>query len=203
MYPAKEESMPISLIPSFIFYGIISGITPGPANLCSFSAGIRYGKRAVLRQWKGIFVGYTIVSLVSAICTFLFGAALHEKLWVFSMIGFVYMIWLAIHMLKSDVSDAEHSGDCNFTSGLLVQLTNVKIMIYCITTLGAYVLPYDHSLKTLLMVACILPFIGPVTNLVWIFAGDLLKTLFKKHQKLVNTLLAMALIGCAFSIIML
>ena len=31
--------MPVSLIPAFLFYCYTNGITPGPANLCSLSAG--------------------------------------------------------------------------------------------------------------------------------------------------------------------
>lgn len=194
--------MPIALIPSFIFYGLISGITPEPANLCSFSAGIRYGKEAALQQWKGIFVGYGIVSLLSAVVTYLFGTALHEKLWIFSLIGFVYIMWLAVHMLKSDVKETDGNSNCNFVSGLLVQLTNVKIMVFCITTLGAYVLPYNGTLQNLILVACILPFIGPVTNLVWIFAGDRLKNLFQNHQKTINVILAVSLMICAFNLLL-
>ncbi len=35
--------MPISLIPSFLLYCFVGGITPGPANLCSLAAALRCG----------------------------------------------------------------------------------------------------------------------------------------------------------------
>jgi len=35
--------MPISLIPSFLLYCFVGGITPGPANLCSLGAALRCG----------------------------------------------------------------------------------------------------------------------------------------------------------------
>ncbi len=42
--------MPVSLIPSFLAYCYIGAITPGPANLCSLSAALRYGKGPALKQ---------------------------------------------------------------------------------------------------------------------------------------------------------
>lgn len=40
--------MPISLIPSFLLYCFVGGITPGPANLCSLSAALL----PLLRRFK-------------------------------------------------------------------------------------------------------------------------------------------------------
>ena len=43
--------MPVSLLPSFLSFCFINGITPGPANLCSLSTAMNEGKQAALRQW--------------------------------------------------------------------------------------------------------------------------------------------------------
>lgn len=40
--------MPVSLIPSFLSFCFINGITPGPANLCSLSTAMNEGKQAAL-----------------------------------------------------------------------------------------------------------------------------------------------------------
>ena len=47
--------MPVSLIPSFLIYCFVGAITPGPANLCSLGAALRYGRGPALRQWRGLF----------------------------------------------------------------------------------------------------------------------------------------------------
>ena len=55
--------MPVALIPSFLFYCYINGITPGPANLCSLSASLNAGKKVALRQWWGSRKVYLIFCL--------------------------------------------------------------------------------------------------------------------------------------------
>lgn len=194
--------MPIALVPSFIFYSLISGITPGPANLCSFSAAVRYGRRAALRQWRGLFCGYAAVSVGAALITYLFGTAFHEYLWILSWAGFAYMMWMAYQMLKMQIGESDPGNRCNFRSGFLVQITNVKIMIFCISALGIYVLPHQSSLPAMLAFALILPFTGPMTNLVWLFAGSLLKSEYEKHQRIWNIAMAISLMLCAVSILL-
>ena len=50
--------MPLSLLPSFLLYCYVGAITPGPANLCSLSTALRYGKGPALRQWRGLLTGF-------------------------------------------------------------------------------------------------------------------------------------------------
>ena len=73
-------------------------------------------------------------------------------------------------------------------------------MIYCVTALTTYVLPYAESYWKLLAIAMILPFTGPIANLVWLFSGSALERLFQKNQKAVNTVMALMLAVCAVSI---
>lgn len=47
--------MPITLIPSFLFIVLYQNNT-GPANLCSLSSAMKYGKKEALRQWKGFSI---------------------------------------------------------------------------------------------------------------------------------------------------
>lgn len=63
--------MPVSLIPSFLAYCYIGAITPGPANLCSLSAALRYGKGPALKQWRGLFVGYFLDCMGAVLITWL------------------------------------------------------------------------------------------------------------------------------------
>lgn len=49
MTPTEKKAvfpMPVSVIPSFLLYCYVTAITPGPANLCSLSAALRYGSGA-------------------------------------------------------------------------------------------------------------------------------------------------------------
>lgn len=84
---------------------------------------------------------------------------------------------------------------------MLVQLTNVKIMVYCLTAMASFVLPYTDSFWALLAVGVFLPFTGPVANLVWLFAGASMQKLFVNHRKAVDIVMAASLALCAVSLV--
>ena len=84
---------------------------------------------------------------------------------------------------------------------MLVQLTNVKVILFCITALSGYVLPYNSSLWALLPVGLFLPLTGPVCNLVWLFAGASLQKLFANHRRTVDIVMALSLVLCAASLV--
>lgn len=194
--------MPVSLIPSFLLFAYVGAITPGPANICSLSAALRYGKKAALVQWRGIFAGFACVSLASVVITWLLGAALSEYVGLLSWVGAAYILWMAWHTLRSSgIRTDNDPAKPSFRSGLLLQLTNVKVMICCLTALTSYVLPYTRSFWSLLAVGLFMPFTGPIANLLWLFAGASLQKLFENHRKAVDIVMAAALALCALSLV--
>lgn len=194
--------MPLSMIPTFLLYCYVGAITPGPANLCSLSASLRYGKGPALRQWRGLFIGFFLVSMASVAATYLLGALLNQYVGCLAWVGVAYILWMAWHMLRSTgIEVADDPAYPSFRNGLLVQLTNVKIMVFCLTALASYVLPYTGSFWSLLAVGLFLPFTGPVCNLVWLFAGASLQKLLAGHRRAVDTVMAAALALCAVSLV--
>ncbi|MCI9671932.1 MAG: LysE family transporter [Lawsonibacter sp.] len=194
--------MPASLIPSFLIYCFVGGITPGPANLCSLSAALRYGRDPALRQWRGLFCGFFLDSMGAVALTWLLGAALDRYVGALSWIGAAYLLWMAWHMLRPGGADPDRDPAApTFLTGLLVNLTNVKVIIFCIAALSVYVLPYNSSIWALLAVGLFLPFTGPVCNLVWLFAGASLQKLFARHRRTVDVAMALSLALCAVSLV--
>ncbi len=194
--------MPTSLIPSFLLFCYVGAITPGPANICSLSAALRYGKKAAMVQWRGIFVGFACVSLASVVVTWLLGTALSQYVGFLSWIGAAYILWMAWHTLRSSGIQADNDpAKPSFRNGLFLQLTNVKIMICCLTAMTSYVLPYTNSFWSLLAVGVFMPFTGPIANLLWLFAGASLQKLFENHRRTVDIVMAIALVLCAISLV--
>ena len=194
--------MPAALIPSFLIYCFVGGITPGPANLCSLGAALRYGRGPALRQWRGLFCGFFLDAMGAVVLTWLLGAALDEYVGMLSWVGAAYLLWMAWHMLRPGAGGPDRDPAApSFLTGLLVNLTNVKVIIFCITALAGYVLPYNPSLWALLPVGIFLPFTGPVCNLVWLFAGASLQTLFANHRRTVDIMMALSLALCAASMV--
>lgn len=194
--------MPVSLIPSFLLYCFVGGITPGPANFCSLGAALRYGRGPALKQWRGLFCGFFLDSMGAVALTWLLGAALSEYVAMLSWVGAAYLLWMAWHMFRSGGADPDHDPAApSFHTGLLVNLTNVKVIIFCIAALSGYVLPYSRSPWALLAVGLFLPFTGPLCNLVWLFAGASLQKLFADHRKTVDIVMALSLVLCAVSLV--
>ena len=194
--------MPASLIPSFLLFAYVGAITPGPANLCSLGAALRYGKGPALRQLRGLFCGFFLDSMGAVVLTWLLGAAMKEYVGMLSWVGAAYLLWMAWHMAHSNGIDPDHNVAApSFRTGLLVNLTNVKVIIFCITALSSYVLPYSRSFWALLPVGLFLPFTGPVCNLIWLCAGVSLQKLFADHGRAVDLRMAAALVLCAVSLV--
>lgn len=194
--------MPISMVPSFLIYCYVGAITPGPANLCSLGAALRYGTGPALGQWRGLATGFFLVSMAAVGVTWLLGAALNEYVGMLSWVGAAYLLCLAWHMLRSSgEAAAEDPAAPSFRNGLLVQLTNVKIMVFCLTAQTAYILPYTRSIWALLLTGIFLEFTGPLCNLVWLFAGASLQKLFANYRKPVDLVMALSLALCALSLV--
>jgi cysteine/O-acetylserine efflux protein len=82
-----------------------------------------------------------------------------------------------------------------------VQLTNVKIMVFCLTAITTYMLPYHQDFPHILIFGLVLPFTGPVCILAWLFAGVLLQGIFRKHHRIFYTLMGLSLLYCAIGIV--
>ena len=197
----------MNLTLSFLYYSFVSGITPGPANISSLSTAIRHGKSVALKQWRGLFAGYFTVSMISAVLTWLIGTAFSRYIRYFTFIGAAYILWLAFHILRDKGTDIQnstkklHLQEGTFWFGFLLQATNVKVIIFCLTIFTGYVLPYRQDLLSLFLVGLLLPFIGPVCNLAWLLAGSKLQSLFDRHRKLINRIMAASLVICAISMV--
>ena len=193
--------MPALLIPSLFIYCIVNAITPGPANLCSLAAAMKYGKTIALRQWKGIFLGHSLVAFMASLLVWSFGSLAKSYIHFLTWAGAAYLLWMAFHLLKSSISSAHTKSRCNFFTGLFIQLTNPKIYVTCITALISYSLPYAESYLDLFRIAIFLPLAGPLANLLWLISGAKLKDFFAAHQKPLNALMAASLVYCAGSIV--
>lgn len=195
--------MPASLIPSFLLYCYVGAITPGPANLCSLSTALRYGRGPALRQWRGLFTGFFLISMAAVAATYFLGTLLNQYVGALSWIGALYLLWMAWHTLRSSSAGPGDRAPAapGFWTGLLVNLTNVKVMIFCLMALASYILPYTRSFGALLAVGLFLPFTGPLANLVWLFAGAALQRFFVNHRQAADRICAAALALCAVTLV--
>ena len=107
----------------------------------------------------------------------------------------------AFRIFRSPGLIEEDHSKSGFLSGLLLQFINPKIYIYCIMSMEAYILPYYSGQPlTLLLFDLLLSLIGFVFTIAWTVFGSVFQTLFSRHARVVNTILALLLVYCAVSL---
>lgn len=187
-----------TIISGFLTYTLITALTPGPNNILALSSVNQYGFRRSLRTLAGMSAGFLVLMLVCGVFTYslisLLPSATRWLVWV----GAAYILWLAWKIANSSPATSDNTTrPLSFWVSFWLQFANVKIILYGITALSAFVLPYTQSVVWVTAVSILLAIIGSIGNFVWALAGHIFQSLFRKHGRLVNRILALLLVYCA------
>lgn len=188
-------------ITAFLSYVFVTTFTPGPNNIMSMSNASKYGFKRSINFNLGVFAGFVIIiALCSAFSLGLYSYIPAIKP-VMTLVGAIYILWLAWKTLKSKPSDAEDLSDYNgFREGLLLQFVNPKVILYSITTVSTFILPYYNSPIILLIFSIFLAFIGFISTCCWALFGALFQKFMVQHDRLVNIVMSSLLVYCAISL---
>jgi threonine/homoserine/homoserine lactone efflux protein len=116
------------------------------------------------------------------------------------ILGAAYMAYLIIKILTPSKEHEIKSNNGSFLIGVFLQLINPKIIIYGITAMSSYILPYYNEMPVLLLFALLLSFVGLTGTICWALFGSLFSVLFKKHGLILNIIMAVLLLYCAVSL---
>lgn len=194
--------MPLSQLPTLLLYILIVGYTPGPANIYSLTCAMKYGRKQALVMWRGLLTGFTIAVIGMAVLSHLLGEALGDYVAYLKYLGAAYILWLAFQIYRESGAKVKSARLCTYWSGLVMQLTNAKMLLFDLTVFSLFVLPYSDRLIDMFPVAVLLLLAGPGANLLWLLAGDYLRHIFGKYQKQVDIVMALLLVLCAVVILL-
>ena len=187
-----------TIISGFLTYTLITALTPGPNNILALSSVNQHGFRRSLRVLAGMSAGFLVLMLVCGIFTYTLISVLPSLTNWLVWIGAAYILWLAWKIANSSpAADDSSERPLSFWLSFWLQFANVKIILYGITALSAFVLPYTQNILSVTAVSVLLAVIGCLGNLVWALAGHLFQSIFRQHGRLVNRVLALLLIYCA------
>ena len=194
--------MPLSQLPTLLLYILIVGYTPGPANIYSLTCAMKYGRKQALVMWRGLLTGFTIAVIGMAVLSHLLGEALGDYVAYLKYLGAAYILWLAFQIYRESGAKVKSARLCTYWSGLVMQLTNAKMLLFDLTVFSLFVLPYSDRLIDMFPVAALLLLAGPGANLLWLLAGDYLRHIFGKYQKQIDVVMALLLVLCAVVILL-
>ncbi len=185
---------------SFLLFASVMFIAPSASNTMVMHNVRTWGLKDAFACHMGIWLGVTTVALLCAAV----GNIVHEFFRVeqgVRILSSLIMLFLAWRIYVSSV--AEYSSDelKDFTAGMMLQLTNIKLYLFAFAAMEMYVIPHFQGLTLKLFpIALLLGFVGFVFSLLWAVAGPCLNVLFTKHVKASTGLVATAMLYFAVSI---
>jgi len=183
---------------AFFTYVIITSITPGPNYILALSVATQHGFQRSTKVISGMFCGYIVLMLLCGLFTYHMVSLLPVITPWLTWVGAAYIVWLAWGIAMSDIkTTSEESESITPLTGFGLQFVNVKIILYGVTSISTFILPYTQNIYWILATSLLLAFIALVSNLAWAVAGKLLQSQFQKHGKTINMTLALTLLYCA------
>nr|WP_157766961.1 LysE family transporter [uncultured Blautia sp.] len=196
--------MTFDVLSSLAVYALVTGWSPGPNNVLLLSTTGRFGLKRSMKLITGIWTGFLTIMLLCAVFSVGLGRLLPGAVPYLKYIGAAYILYLAFTVLKRKPVRADDGTgkDPSFVSGFLLQFINVKVILYGISALSSYVLPYESSVPALIFFAFFLTFFGATGNLVWALIGSIFQKWYNKYYMAFNIIIALLLVRCSVKLIL-
>lgn len=188
-------------VTAFLSYVLLSTFTPGPNNIMSMSNASKHGFKKGFRFNIGVLCGFLMIMTLCAAFSGLLYTLIPQIEPLMLIIGTCYILWLAWTIWR----DNPHSGNGNtlqsntILSGMVLQFVNVKVILYGITVISTFILPYYRSIPALAVFVVMLALTGFVSTCCWAVFGAVFEKFFGTHRKILNTVMALLLVYCAIS----
>lgn len=194
--------MPFSVFLEMTISACITVWSPGPNNILLLSTASRYGFKKNLHLLLGIWTGSLTLMCLSGIFCNALGRFIPGIQPVMRYVGAAYILYLAWQTYRrTPTKDTSAQKEPSYLSGIVLQLLNVKIIIYGLTMFSSFILPHETRIPFLCLFAVYLMILGAIGNLIWAFAGNILRRFYNAHCRLMNMIMALLLIWCALRII--
>jgi leucine efflux protein len=182
---------------TFILGTVFIVLLPGPNSIYVMTVASRRGVAQGYRGACGIFLGDTILMLLSATGV---AGLLHSNPLLFYALkyaGAAYLAWLGFKLLKagwqawrrpgraeSNVA-SEEKGSRPLRTALVISLMNPKAILFFVSFFIQFVAPgYEHPALSFLILGLIVQACSVIYLTVLILAGARLAAQFRRHQRL-------------------
>ncbi|MEH7085140.1 LysE family transporter [Neobacillus drentensis] len=189
---------------SFLLYVFVTAFTPGPNNIMAMLVANKYGLKKTIRFSLGVGSGFFVLILLCAYFGLLLKSFIPKVEFIMTILGVIYMLYLAIKIITSKNDGNHNDGDKNnsFLTGMLLQFINPKGILYGITTISTFVLPYHTSNVSLILYSFFLAFVGFLGTYSWGVFGSIFRKFLSKYNTQFNIVMALLLMFSAISILL-
>lgn len=184
-------------IASFLLYCVIVTFTPGPTNIVILSTVHSFGTKKALEYTYGATLALGALLALSAILNTMLVAVIPKILITMQIIGSLYILYLAYQIYKMDTARVAEKRAATFKSGFIMQFVNPKVVLFTMTVIPSFVMPYYTEPYMLAIYVAVITVIGFAAFITWVLFGALFKELLLKYQKPVNIGMSLFLIYSA------
>lgn len=187
---------------AFLSFTIVTLYTPGPNTIMAMSNASRYGfKKSMSYNW-GAVCGIMVIMILCSIFSLTIHSLIPAIKPVMTILGAGYIIWLAWKTFKSkpNLARKEEDKTNTFLTGLVLQFVNPKLILFGITVMSTFVVPYYTSSLMLVFFSVFLALLGLGALCCWSLFGSLFQNLYLKYHKLLNTTMAVLLVYSAIAL---
>ena len=200
IYKNTSKGVYFMNITSFIIYCFIVTFTPGPKNIVILSTVNNYGTKKAMEYTYGASIAFGLLLVISAMLNTVLISVIPKVLPIMQIIGCLYILYLAYQIYKMDTSKSIEKQTATFMSGFLMQFINPKVVLFTMTVIPSFIMPYYSELSTLMLFVLCITIIGFVAFTTWILFGTIFKEFLQKHQKAVNIIMALFLVYSAIMV---
>jgi cysteine/O-acetylserine efflux protein len=187
-------------ITSFLIYCIIITFTPGPTNIAILSIVHNFGTKKAMEYTYGATIAFGLLLVISELLNTILNTIIPKILIVMQIIGSIYMFYLAYQIYKMDTSKPTVNKSGTFKSGFLMQFLNPKVVLFTITVIPSFIMPYYTAMPAVTISVFAITLIGFLAFITWVLFGKIFKQFLQNHSKIVNVMLALFLAYAAIEI---
>lgn len=193
--------MPFSVFFDMTLTAVLTVWSPGPNNILLLSNASKYGLKKNLKFMSGIWTGSLTLMVLCGIFSSVLTALLPKISPLLTLAGAGYLLYLAFNTFFSPPpKEGKDDREPTYKMGIFLQLINVKILLYGLTMFSSFILPYERRPFMLFFFAFYLMVMGALGNLIWAFAGNILKRAYDRHYENINYCMSLLLVWCSLRI---
>ena len=161
----------------FFIFAFVTAITPGPNNSMLMASGIKFGRKASIPHYLGIWLGFTFLFFVGGFLLSYIPAQVFDYL---QYVGYAVITYIAYRIATTSLgADGESSAvdkPFTFIQACLFQWINPKGVVMAVSGLTAFNITNNQGT---LIYFLVLPFcVG-----IWLILGEQLQTSLEKNKK--------------------